>query len=150
MEKTNSKRLTRVLASFVVAILLISAMSVVAFAKNSSDTPWNFTVGYGNSYTSARKKEDSSVTYVLWQTAKNGNLSSMRAAVYGSNSQGETKSNCTTNAGYYINISRGTPAGISSTALRDYEGWCKLSLSSGALLKSDTCSGQWSPDSVPF
>lgn len=150
MERKNSIAPCKFLASFMLITVLVSMMSVSAFAANTSDTPWKFVVGYGNSNTGARRKENNTVTYVLWQTCKNNKLLSMRAAVYGSNTQDETLGNCTTNAGYYININKGSPAGISSSALANYNGWCKLSLSSGALFKSDTCTGQWSPDSVPF
>lgn len=98
MSMSKKKRLKKIAVVFVVCMLLASM-----FAVNVSAASWGrWLLSYSNSNTSAGDKDNNSNA---WASYTSGDLTSIRAACYGSGFWGSE--NCTANSNMYVIIDLG-------------------------------------------
>ena len=139
----------RIISTFLLVMLLASAMCVSASAANTTDTYFNSfkatVLGYNAmSNTDARSKTNNSCVY-LYITS--GTYSSVRVRALGSSSQTGSWTNRTYYGGYvsYVTCAVGVQYQIHNMIYESGESWAKLSFHS-PYTNPNYISGAWSPD----
>lgn len=129
---------SRILVIALIAITVISMMSVTAFAAGPFN--YTYTVTEANTDTATRAKETTSSVKHSFTSG----LPDMRAAVYAVRSNG-TSYNATQTAAKYYNIQPGQTQYMYNSVREDGNNRCFLSMSAYSGW-SASCSGQWWPD----
>lgn len=137
------------ISTVLLIVMIVSALSVSAFAANTTDTSYFVTTpGYGFTYISAREKLDSSAVY-----AKITGLSvndKVRVRVEGSTSSNGSFYNCTLSnngdAGYVV-LTENINYSIHTMVNERGYSYARLGFQSVDWLKGETVGGWWSPDS---
>lgn len=132
------KKLLKRILSVASVLALSLSVSVVAFANNNTDAPWDFNLSYWDSVTAARTKQDSSASYVKYNAGK---YATIRTAIY--NSLGK---NCTTNAGNVVLVNVGQEKFISNSGFSQANKNVTLHLCTQSVLESGNANGVWSAD----
>ncbi len=135
--------LKKLLATVLAVMTLAVCMSTTAWAaqtdNNHKDVGWSYSLSYKDSVTAARAKEDSSASYVKYES---GDLQSIRTAIYAYNGR-----NVTTEDGNVAIVQRGNSEYISNTGYtaRNDHMVC-LHLCTIASNVKGNAMGKWSPD----
>lgn len=129
--------------SFLAVALIMAMCTPVAFAANTTDTTWNYTVSNSYRYTTLRAKENSTPVYTQYKTGSYERL----AANVASNSYEYHTYLADGSHVYNVYVHRGVQQSIHNDVYESGVRSCFVGFATGDS-QSFAASGVWSPDST--